>query len=204
MHASRASQLMTCSYCVCVCVYVCVCVCVCLCVCVFVCVCVCVCVCVVCDSCECDRVAMSLWLDVHACVCTWIYPVTSISISLYATGVSYFVYGEMVDVYGGDPKLKEFMDVGLKFIQSLIRIGLSLPFYRMHIYTKSYREYVDTLNKLQDCGMYCYEGLFWLMIFMNHVSMLGMQVHACPVLWCACTQACSDMLGLDEMCRVSM
>ena len=97
-------------------------------------------------------VAMSLWLDVRTCVHTQI----ACHISFYATGVSYFVYGEMVDVYGGDPKLKEFMDVGLKFIQSLIRIGTSLPIYRLHIYTKPYREYVDTLNKLQDCGMLQY------------------------------------------------
>ena len=79
----------------------------------------------------------------------------------------------MVDVYSGDPKLKEFMDVGLKFIRSLANIAMALPLYKLHIYTKTYRDYVDTLNKLQDCGMYaCYAklwGIIWLMVFICHV-----------------------------------
>jgi hypothetical protein len=58
----------------------------------------------------------------------------------------------MVDVYSGDPKLKECMDVGLKFIQSLASIAMALPLYKLHIYTKTYRDYVDTLNKVQDHG----------------------------------------------------
>ena len=72
---------------------------------------------------------------------------------LSIVGVSYFVYGEKIDVYSDDPKLKEFMDLGLKFIRSIINIAIVLPLYRMHIYTKPYKEYVDTLNKLQDIGM---------------------------------------------------
>ena len=59
----------------------------------------------------------------------------------------------MIDAYSEDPKLKEFIDVGMKFIQSLASIGMALPFYKLHIYTKTYRDYVDTLNKLQDRGM---------------------------------------------------
>ena len=59
----------------------------------------------------------------------------------------------MIDAYSEDPKLKEFIDVGLKFIQSLASIGMALPLYKLHIYTKTYRDYVDTLSKLQDRGM---------------------------------------------------
>ena len=74
-------------------------------------------------------------------------------LSVFAIGVSYFVYGEMIDVYSGDPKLQEFMDIGLKFTQSIASIPMALPLYKLHIYTKPYRDYVDTLNKLQDRGM---------------------------------------------------
>lgn len=74
------------------------------------------------------------------------YPISSI-------GVSYFVYGEKIDVYSDDPKLKEFMATGLKFVRSLGDIAIALPLYKLHIRTRAYREYVDTLNKLQDIGM---------------------------------------------------
>ena len=69
-------------------------------------------------------------------------------------GISYFVYGEKVDVYSGDPQLKEFMELGLKFIRSLADIAFALPLYKLHIHTKTYRDYVDTLNKLQDRGAF--------------------------------------------------
>ena len=59
----------------------------------------------------------------------------------------------MIDPYSEDPKLKEFIDVGMKFIRSITSIGMGLPLYKLHIYTKTYRDYIDTLNKLQDCGM---------------------------------------------------
>ena len=77
----------------------------------------------------------------------------SLSLSLSAIGVSYFVYGEMVDTYGGDPKLQEFMDAGLNFVRSVVSMTLALPLYKLHIYTKTYRDFVDALNKLQDRGM---------------------------------------------------
>ena len=77
----------------------------------------------------------------------------SLSLSLSAIGVSYFVYGEMVDTYSGDPKLQEFKDVGLKLVQSIASIANALPLYRLHIYTKPYRDFVDALNKVQDRGM---------------------------------------------------
>ena len=78
----------------------------------------------------------------------------SLSLSLSAIGVSYFVYGEMVDTYSGDPKLQEFMDVGLKFNQSIASMITALPLYKLHIYTKTYRDFVDALNKVQDRGMH--------------------------------------------------
>ena len=78
--------------------------------------------------------------------------VSFLSLSL-SIGVSYFVYGEMVDTYGGDPKLQEFMDAGLNFVRSVVSMTLALPLYKLHIYTKTYRDFVDALNKLQDCGM---------------------------------------------------
>ena len=78
--------------------------------------------------------------------------VSFLSLSL-SIGVSYFVYGEMVDTYGGDPKLQEFMDAGLNFVRSVVSMILALPLYKLHIYTKTYRDFVDALNKLQDCGM---------------------------------------------------
>ena len=87
--------------------------------------------------------------------------VSSLSLSLSAIGISYFVYGEMVDTYGGDPKLQEFMDVGLNFTQRVASIPMALPLYKLHIYTKPYRDYVDTLNKFQDCGMQHYFNLSW-------------------------------------------
>ena len=68
--------------------------------------------------------------------------------------MSYFVYGEKVDVYSDDPKLKEFMDLGLKFVRNILSIAIAPPFYRLHIYTKRYKEYVDTLDKLQNIGMF--------------------------------------------------
>ena len=91
------------------------------------------------------------------------------------------MYGEMVDPYSEDPKLKEFIDVGMKFIQSLASVGIALPFYKLHIYTKTYRDYVDTLNKLQDRGMQLlihagHGSRIWLMIFMNHVSLLSTEI----------------------------
>ena len=67
-------------------------------------------------------------------------------------GVSYFVYGEKVDVYGDDPQLKKFMSLGLKFIHSLSDISIALPLYKLRIHTKTYRDYVDTLNQLQSIG----------------------------------------------------
>ena len=111
--------------------------------------------------------------------------------SLCAIGVSYFVYGEMIDVYSGDPKLNEFIDVGLKFIRSLASITMALPFYKLRIYTKPYREFVDTLNKLQDCGTWC---IYIVRDYLvndkscehEHVGCM-VQVHACPVLWCTQT-----------------
>lgn len=57
-------------------------------------------------------------------------------------------------MYGDDPELKEFMSLGLKFIQSLVGISSALPLYKLGIHTKIYRTYVDTLDKLQNKGMY--------------------------------------------------
>ena len=60
----------------------------------------------------------------------------------------------MVDAYSEDPKLKEFMDIGLKFVQSISSIANALPLYKLHIYTKPYRDFVDILNKVQELGMH--------------------------------------------------
>ena len=82
----------------------------------------------------------------------------------------------MIDPYSEDPKLKEFIDVGMKFIRSIASIGMALPLYKLHIYTKTYRDYVNTLNKLQDRGMQLliragHGSRILVMIFMNHVSL---------------------------------
>ena len=62
------------------------------------------------------------------------------------------MYGEQVDVYSDDPKLNEFIEVGVKSAQ-LIGLTISIPLlYRYHIPTRTYREFLITLNKVQDIG----------------------------------------------------
>ena len=58
-----------------------------------------------------------------------------------------------MDTYSEDPRLQDFMDVGLKFVQSIASISNALPLYRLHIYTKPYRDFVHNLNKVQELGM---------------------------------------------------
>ena len=62
------------------------------------------------------------------------------------------MYGEKVDVYSDDPKLKEFMEVGVKSAQNIGAIISIPPLYRYHIPTRTYREFLRTVNKLQDVG----------------------------------------------------
>ena len=67
-------------------------------------------------------------------------------------GTSYFVYGEKVDAYSDDPKLNEFIEVGVKSAQIIGAIISIPPLYRYHIPTRTYREFLKTLNKVQDIG----------------------------------------------------
>ena len=69
-------------------------------------------------------------------------------------GVTYFVYGENIDVYSGTiPLLKEFMEAGLDYIESIGWILLALPVYRIYP-TKAYRNYKRAVTRMQRAGKF--------------------------------------------------
>ena len=76
----------------------------------------------------------------------------SFAFYLSTIGTAYFIYGEKVNVYSDDPTLNEFMEVGVKSAQNIGAIISIPPLYRYHIPTRTYREFVRTLNKVQDIG----------------------------------------------------
>ena len=72
----------------------------------------------------------------------------------YNTGVTYFVYGENIDVYSGTiPLFKEFMEAGLDYIESIGWIILALPVYRIYP-TKAYRKYKRVVRRMQRAGRF--------------------------------------------------
>ena len=69
-------------------------------------------------------------------------------------GVSYFVFGEKIDVYSGtDPLMKEFIQAGLDYIESVGLITRALPIYRIYP-TKAYRDYKKVVRRMQRAGEY--------------------------------------------------
>lgn len=67
-------------------------------------------------------------------------------------GVSYFVYGEKINIYSGtDPLQKEFMEAGLDFIQSFLKTMRAFPLYKLFP-TKTYRDYERIVRRLQRSG----------------------------------------------------
>ena len=79
-------------------------------------------------------------------------------------GVSYFVYGEKINVYSGaDPTQQEFIDAGLEYIRSLVSITTALPLYKLYP-TKAYKDYEKTVRRMQRAGMAC--------IFMQNIDII--------------------------------
>ena len=75
-----------------------------------------------------------------------------VQVVVFFAGVSYFVYGEKIDIYSGtDPLLKEFMEAGMGYIRGLTVIGPALPLYRIYP-TKPYREYEKIVRRMQRAG----------------------------------------------------
>ena len=69
-------------------------------------------------------------------------------------GVSYFVYGEKINVYSGtDPIHQEFIDAGLEYTRSVLDITSALPFYKLYP-SKAYRDYKNTVKRMQRAGSY--------------------------------------------------
>ena len=73
--------------------------------------------------------------------------------------MSFFVYGEIFDVYTlKDPWQREFVEAGSDYVQSIEAIINSLPFY--HIFpTKPYRYFQRTARRMKKAGM-----SFWLFL----------------------------------------
>lgn len=71
------------------------------------------------------------------------------------TGVSYFVYGENVDTFSGkDPAQKEFMEAGIRYLESLPPVVISMMIPINKIYpTKAFRDYRDIVMKLRQTGI---------------------------------------------------
>ena len=66
--------------------------------------------------------------------------------------MSYFVYGEKIDIYSGTTNIhKEFIDAALNYFAGINVMGRSLPLYRL-ISTKSYRDYKRSVRKLTEVG----------------------------------------------------
>ena len=68
------------------------------------------------------------------------------------SGVSYFVYGEKINIYSGtDPLLREFLEAGTAYIRSIGIIGSALPLYKLYP-TKAYRDYEKIVRRMQKAG----------------------------------------------------
>ncbi len=71
---------------------------------------------------------------------------------LFAIGISYFVYGEKINIYSDiEPVQKEFMEAGLEFISYISRITSALPLYKLFP-TKVYRDYVAIVKRMNQTG----------------------------------------------------
>ena len=69
-------------------------------------------------------------------------------------GVSYFVYGEKIDIYSGmDPDMKEFAEAGLDYVNMTATIFLAPPLYQIFP-TKVYRDYTKCVRRVQRAGEY--------------------------------------------------
>ena len=71
-------------------------------------------------------------------------------------GVSFFVYGEIIDTYTlKDPRQREFVEAGSDYIKSVTEIGSSLPLYRIFP-TKPYRRFVSVTRRMKKAGtLFC-------------------------------------------------
>ena len=68
-------------------------------------------------------------------------------------GVSYFVYGEKIDIYSGaDSIQQEFIDAGVNYIRSAAEIVYALPLYKLYP-TKAYKDYEKSVRRMQRAGM---------------------------------------------------
>lgn len=78
----------------------------------------------------------------------------AICIALYYlnAGVTFFVYGENINVYSErNPLFKELMEAGLDYIDGFGWIVFALPFYRIYP-TKAYRKYKRAVRRIQRAG----------------------------------------------------
>ena len=67
-------------------------------------------------------------------------------------GVSYFVYGEKINVYSGTDSIQqEFIDAGLSYIRSVSDIVYALPLYKLYP-TKAYKDYEKGVRRMQRAG----------------------------------------------------
>lgn len=70
----------------------------------------------------------------------------------FIIGISYFVYGEKIDVYSErDPVQKEFIEAGIDYIESVSTITSAPPLYKLFP-TKPYRDYVRIVKRIQAAG----------------------------------------------------
>ena len=76
---------------------------------------------------------------------------TFIADAVYADTV-YILYTLIKFTTCDDPKLNEFIEVGVKSARLIGSIVSIPPLYRYHIPTRTYREFLRTLNKVQDIG----------------------------------------------------
>ena len=66
--------------------------------------------------------------------------------------MSYFVYGEKINVYSGtDPVQKEFMDASVDFIGSAFTMVVALPLYRIYP-NKTFRDFRRIVRRIQRVG----------------------------------------------------
>ena len=67
-------------------------------------------------------------------------------------GVSYFVYGEKINIYSGTDSIQqEFIDAGLNYIRSVNDIAFALPLYKLYP-TKAYKDYEKGVRRMQRAG----------------------------------------------------
>ena len=80
----------------------------------------------------------------------WLLPYVTLSVA--NTAVSFFVYGEKIDIYSGvDDIQREFMEAGMDYMQSFDTLKNAMPIYKLYP-TKTYREYKKTVMKMQKAG----------------------------------------------------